>query len=381
VPPAQVLAVYGRGSQWTGTFLNHLASSGLGNASNASLGYLLSGGGNQLKPMPWSSVDVITLEFDRAVPVTQGDLTLVGSRDAATAPPAITSFAWDPVRFTATWGFAAALAPNKYLLHLNPTVVSGFGSGDGVPTFGAAPAASEFNFRFNTLPGDVDGSASVAFGEIGQMRLKLGLAAGSAGYDPRQDWDGSGSITFADIGQARLMLGMTYASFAEPEPPISTGGMGAAEATAAEAAVPATVTVTTETAAAFVAAAIEAAELGPFGPVETAPAATLVEASGSISFASVSYGAASIGEVSIRNRDLLRPSVDRSLFVPVAPRFERLSTAVARATSEFEPETGMMALAAGESGLRIGATHLNWRRLRRAAAEPTGGKWGLAGGE
>jgi len=130
---------------------------------------------------------------------------------------------------TVEW-IVPALTGDKYLISVDAAMLGGIadlaldGEWDTSATTwaqgsGNGAAGGSFNFRFNVLPGDFDSSGSVAFGELGQARLKLGQNTSSSTYLYRQDYDGSGSMTFGDFGQARGRLGTGISAFADPVNP------------------------------------------------------------------------------------------------------------------------------------------------------------------
>jgi hypothetical protein len=183
-------------------------------------------GANQLRTLAWSNVDTIGIRFSEAVSIGQSALSIVNSPEGAAAP-SVSGFSWNGATLTATWTFASTLQAGKYVLHLGPAVVDVGGtaldgewttgvstdSGDGTP-------GGDFNFRFNVLPGDFDGTDSVTFGEIGQARLKLGITTAAVDFNYRQDMDGTGAITFGELGQARLRLGTAMSQFSDPTAPV-----------------------------------------------------------------------------------------------------------------------------------------------------------------
>ena len=141
--------------------------------------------------------------------------------------PAVINFNYDADRWVATWDYDRPLSLNKYLVALGGSVVdaeanaldgewttgvSRFGSGDGT-------AGGQFAFRFNVVPGDVDGSGRVTLDEAGLVRSKNGKLVTSLGYFYRIDLDGSGGITSAEADETRLRFGTDIAIFSEPVAP------------------------------------------------------------------------------------------------------------------------------------------------------------------
>jgi uncharacterized delta-60 repeat protein len=225
-----VAGVYLRGSAWSSSYLNYLDTNGLGATGAAGLGYALSGGASQLTvTVPWSNVDRITIRFDRDVDASINSLVLVNSAGDTVAASGFRFIDGRTVEFS-----VPTLANDKYLIHVGAADLEGIAdlALDGewttsTSTFGQGPAdgsgngsaGGSFNFRFNVLPADFDSSGAVAFGEIGQLRLKIGLTTSSPDYSYRFDFDGSGSISFGEYGQARLRLGTSLSGLAEPSPP------------------------------------------------------------------------------------------------------------------------------------------------------------------
>lgn len=223
--PPLVQAVYVSGSSWSDPFLDYLAAQGLGDAAQ---GFHVSSGASQLDTLPWLNVNRITVIFSEHVSVTAGSLVLVGSPDLA-PPPDPSGFSYDAATKTAIWQFAAPLTFNKYLLHLDDTLLDVGGLAldgewtDSVSTnrSGDGAAGGDFNFRLNLLPADANNSRSVTFSEIGTMRSMVGLSTQLPGYDPRFDVDGSGSITFGEVGQARNRVGPGIDILSDPSAPPS----------------------------------------------------------------------------------------------------------------------------------------------------------------
>lgn len=128
----------------------------------------VAGSGEQLRSVPLSSANAISITFNQAVIVSQSALQIINLDGSAAS---VTSFAYDADSQTATWTFATLLADGRYLVRLadsvhnssnavldgeftNPwsltqTGTSVFASGDGT-------AGGEFRFRFTVLAGDTD---------------------------------------------------------------------------------------------------------------------------------------------------------------------------------------------------------------------------------
>lgn len=236
--PPQVTGVYVQGTAWSAGYLDFLAAQQLGDAQ---LGFRLSSGPDQLATLPWINVDRLSITFSEGVRVSAGDLALIGSPQGP-AIPSILDFHYDSDTFTATWTFAAPLAANKYLVHLSSAITDldsahldgewldaqSTASGDGL-------AGGDFLFRFNVVPGDVDASRDVTFGEIGTLRSFVGQSVALPTYDYRMDVDGSSSVTFGELASARSLVGTGISLLDDPSPPAEPLWLAASDLLAAPA--------------------------------------------------------------------------------------------------------------------------------------------------
>ena len=164
--PATVMGLWVKGSAWSASFNNYLASNGLGNSATPSLGFALQTGASQSKDLPWINVNVIEAQFNEQVNVTQNSLILSGGTGGST--PSITGFS-SLGNNTYAWTLSTALTRNQLeisFLATGPNAVTNNG-GDGLSgnwTNGSSSfpsgnglvgttASSNFNFLFNELPG------------------------------------------------------------------------------------------------------------------------------------------------------------------------------------------------------------------------------------
>ena len=219
-PAPEVAAVYvSGGNSWSSAFYQYLANAGLGN----SLGYAIPGGANQLQILPWSDLTSIAIVFTQSVTVNtaQSGLALVGSTDLPAVPSLNSAaFQYNSATDTATWTFANPLTTDKFLLCIPAVAVTngsgtaldgdwtnpgGLGAASTFPS-GNGTAGGNFNFRFNVVPGDVNGDSVVTGADGTAVRLNLGQSTGSGGYSPNQDVDGDGSITTNDMSDVRTAL-------------------------------------------------------------------------------------------------------------------------------------------------------------------------------
>ena len=230
--PPEVTGVYVSGAAWSQTFLNYLASQGLGSAQ---LGYLIPAGANQLQDLPWVNITTISVVFNENVSINSADsaLQLIGSPDVP-APAALSSaaFTYSVATHTAQWTFASPLATDKYLLSIpSADVTDSFGStldgewttSSSVYPSGNGAAGGDFNFRFNVVQADVTQDGVVTGLDGNGVRLKLLQNTTTSGYSPFYDLIGSGAITGADGSYVRLNLEDRLPA---TDPSIPDGGSG-----------------------------------------------------------------------------------------------------------------------------------------------------------
>jgi VCBS repeat-containing protein len=214
-------------SSWSSTFKDYLSSQGLG-----SVGYRIpTGSADQLRNLPWSNLDQITIVFSEDVVVAQDDLVITGVTNATYATSA---FTYDPATFTATWTLSTAISNDKVRLSLFGDAVSGVRSAttgvaldgeftESVDTYassGDGTAGGDFRFRFDVLTGDVDDSGGVT--SVDQLRVRVALFEDTTtpNYNPFYDIDGSGGITSVDQLQAQLAFGSSLANGSPSDPPV-----------------------------------------------------------------------------------------------------------------------------------------------------------------
>ena len=200
-----VAAVNVAGTNWASSFVSYLESSGAGTD-----GYAIPvGSTDQLKTLTWNNIDQIRITFSEDVTIQAADLSIGGVNKTAYV---FSAFSYDSGTCTAVWTLNAVITKDKLLLDLDadgmdPVVSvstndvldgawtdsqSTFNSGDG-------QGGTDFQFRFNVLPGDVNASGAVSVTDAYLATSKLGKNAGDAGYDIRCDVNGSGGITSSDV--------------------------------------------------------------------------------------------------------------------------------------------------------------------------------------
>jgi hypothetical protein len=198
-----VLAVEVRGTEWAPAFIEDLAARGLGTG-----GYRVPDGAAQLKDLPWSNVNQVSVRFSEPVTVQADDLYLAG---ATVRQYPVVAVAYDAQAFIATWTLSQSLSNDKLLVHVRGRVsdadhnpldgewtdgADAYPSGDGI-------ADGLFQFRINVLPGDVDQSGSpVNAADLRTVRSSQ-VTSRDAGYSPFCDVDGSGAVNAADLDAVR----------------------------------------------------------------------------------------------------------------------------------------------------------------------------------
>jgi hypothetical protein len=82
-------------------------------------------------------------------------------------------------------------------------------SGNGTP-------GGDFNFRFNSNPGDIDANQAVSLAEVSSTRSAVGKKTTNPGYNFRQDFDGNGTIALSEVVGIRPLVGTNIRLWAEP---------------------------------------------------------------------------------------------------------------------------------------------------------------------
>ncbi len=215
--PVTVSAVYISGSAWAPSFDSYLASHNLGSAT---YGYALQSGANQLKTLPWTNLNTITVTFSGPVSgVALGSLKLAGGSGGLT--PTVTGFRSDGGN-TYSWTLSGPLTNNKYAFGIastnssfGPAVVDSHGAGiSGAFSTGQAfpsgngLAGSTFDFFFDVLPGDTNRDGQDNATDINNIRpLASGTRTTSASYNPYYDLAGAGTINAVELNAARYFSG------------------------------------------------------------------------------------------------------------------------------------------------------------------------------
>jgi hypothetical protein len=208
-----VAAVNVAGTNWASGFVSYLESSGKGAG-----GYAIPVGSSaQLQTLPWTNVNQVRITFSEDVTVHAADLSVSGVNKTAYA---FSGFSYDVNTHTATWTLDASITKDKLMLDLDADGLAPVSSAatsevlDGAWTdcqstynSGNGQGGTDFQFRFNVLPGDANANNSVSLTDAALVQQKLGKSAGQTGYDLRCDVDGSGVITTADYSAVQVRAG------------------------------------------------------------------------------------------------------------------------------------------------------------------------------
>ncbi|MCL2648640.1 MAG: hypothetical protein FWD61_16825, partial [Phycisphaerales bacterium] len=184
---------------WTPNFLNCLVTAGQGDAT---FGYRMPTGLDQLKALPWCNINQITLVFSEPVNVSQAQLTLTGTN---VANYNFSDFSLSTDGTTATWTVDGFVALDTLLLNLSGTVTNlannaldgqwfngtSSVSGNGTP-------GQNFQYSFRVLPGDSDGSGFVDITDLSMLTGNWQQPT-TTGSTIRTDFDGSGYIDINDL--------------------------------------------------------------------------------------------------------------------------------------------------------------------------------------
>lgn len=217
-----VSGVFARGTAWNGTFLRYLGSHGMGDQA---LGYALPvGSGVQLKALPWSNVNRLSVRFSGPVVIDRDDLILTGI-NLGTYDVTQSTFSYDAVTFVATWTLPAAITADKLMVSLNADHAGGIvdavgnrldgewtnpalssSTGTSIYPSGDGTAGGDFHFRFNVLPGDVNQNSVVQATDGVVVRNQLNYGTATAGYSAYADLNGNGVIQATDGVIARDAL-------------------------------------------------------------------------------------------------------------------------------------------------------------------------------
>ncbi|MCU0962468.1 MAG: GEVED domain-containing protein [Pirellulaceae bacterium] len=208
----RVTGVWVRGNAWTASYLAYLQASGLGHPV---YGFALPvGSANQLKTLPWTNVDTVSIGFSEEVVVAASHLAVWGVNVAQYAF-ATGGFVYDSGPNVATWRLSQTI-PSADRLRLD---LDGDATGvtdlaghrldgewvDAASSFpsGNAEPGGDFRFRINMLAGDVNQSGKVTFADYSAVKSRNNFDTTHASYAWFYDVNGSGKITFADYSAVK----------------------------------------------------------------------------------------------------------------------------------------------------------------------------------
>jgi len=208
-----VAAVNVGSTAWDPSFVSYFESASLGVG-----GYAVPvGSAAQLQTLPWTNIDQIRITFSEDVIIQAGDLSISGVNKTAYV---FSNFSYDPNTFTAVWTLDVPIGKDKLLLDLDADGIDPVRSvsteevldgawTDCQSTFnsGDLQGGTDFEFRFNVLPTDVDASGIVTLTDALYVVLQYDKTPNDPGFDPRRDLDGDGTITTADYYAVRYKIG------------------------------------------------------------------------------------------------------------------------------------------------------------------------------
>jgi hypothetical protein len=214
-----VAQVSAGGTAWAAPFKTYLQGQGIG----GQFGFTVGGGAAQSSPLPWNTINQISIAFSGDVQVDQADLAVRGV-NVASYP--ITGFVYDPVSHTATWTLGRTIGNDNLILDLDgdaPNGVHAAGAGgqfvDGDWTTGGTfPSGNgtpggDFRYRFKVLAGDVTRDGRVNAVDLSDAKRRLNRTPGdgvvTGAYSAFDDVDGGGRINALDLSAIRQRLNQT----------------------------------------------------------------------------------------------------------------------------------------------------------------------------
>jgi hypothetical protein len=201
-------------------------------------------GANQFHPLPWTALDQVRVQFDRMVDVQREDLVLRGVGGgmyplSGFEPPSLDN------AYTATWTLGSRIGADRLELTLNadPNAGGVFGLDDGHQALdgewvdgvtdkrsGDGRPGGDFHFRFNVLPGDVNGDGTVLADDFADVKRRFFTTSNNPGpgdnptsYNYRADVDGSGGILADDYAEVKKRFFTTLPDAPAPTMAAATG--------------------------------------------------------------------------------------------------------------------------------------------------------------
>ena len=204
VPAARIVDVIVGGSGFSAGFVD--AADGGGTGAGNGLGLSLVGS-DQLQTVPFAGIDTLYLQFntDVSASLTDGDILLTGTNGGSYTLGSIT---YDTDTNIATIPIVGGIGIDRLVLSIfDGTVFDAAGNGlDGEFTSGQTDpsgngtAGGRFDFFFNVLPGDEDGSEQVTAQDATNVFASNAASTDASNF--RRDIDGSGQVTAADATTA-----------------------------------------------------------------------------------------------------------------------------------------------------------------------------------
>ena len=195
-----VLDVIAGGTDFSSDFIDSVDGGGAG-AGNG-LGYSLVGD-HQLQSIPWLNVNTIYVQFsdDVSASIAAGDILLTGSRGDVYDMEMV---AYHTESNTAEFLVNDDINIDSFVISIMDGAVGNTNGGllDGewnsgqTESSGNGNVGGQFDFFFNVLPGDEDGSGQVNSGDAFAVFASNTQAASDSNY--RRDIDGSGQINSGD---------------------------------------------------------------------------------------------------------------------------------------------------------------------------------------
>ena len=240
--PIAISQLYVNGTAWS-AMDTWMASNSIGSAT---LGYTLLTGANQVKPLPWSSINKIDVQFSGALSGTPSASSFKitggtgggGHADvAAISVTSVTSLGGNAYALT----LSASLGYNNYIISIassstvfGPAVTDANGAGiagswtNSSSTFpsGGGLAGSQFNFQIDVLPGDTNQNGTVNSQDTAKTSLLANdktTGATSASYSPFVDVNGNGTINSQDGAVATTNVNLKTSNITNPSNP--SGGL------------------------------------------------------------------------------------------------------------------------------------------------------------
>jgi alpha-amylase len=222
-PPPAVRSVRVASSDWSGALINRLDPADR-------LGYKIPINAEQLNPLSWSNLDKVIIEFSEDVSLSLNERKI--HLRGVTNPNIPYFLSFDPERKIATLTLTSALKNDRIRVVVDDTVVDSanqkldgeWTTGSGASKSGNLAQGGRFDFRFDVLPGDVNGNGLVTGGDALPVTAALNLQASDPSFPAKADVNGDGLISNLD---AQYVTDHFFRRLPEFEPAIPRpGGLG-----------------------------------------------------------------------------------------------------------------------------------------------------------